>query len=486
MSAHFRHVAVFAAAFVGVLAFSPLASAQDPPVPLGEAYRQIKDAERSIPIPTPTATTTVGAFDAGTGAFDGLAVETVFVNGKPVRIVPQITINAVNARLVFSIFNSTRSVRLSVRERGSTTVPAGRTSIAIDVGRLRTVSWTLTSGTKVHRDELTIKRPKTIGAGAFTIPALPVAVVYDPPQDPERSNSVVYTRTTSIGTTIGLTVRRATSTTAPAVAPEFSEAGIFHQQLQAAAAFAELTGGSTAATALRKIDGVLGKATRNVTTSSESSTSTRRTYTFTESHSCATDADVPHLGPGHTDRIAYLRNVRLVWVDNGSRTFVQVLGFESFECPTIDQLRSGVAALDLAAAAPLIALDPFAGPLGPKAPLGTDTRFLPLAAIGLVPGAVHTATYQQQLLVEHSGVETSTRVVTDDLGAGLLSLVGLAPSESKQVVSTLAVSNVAGTSEATTVTTTLEARTLVAGIHTQLAVFYDRLFGTPAFQDPRP
>jgi hypothetical protein len=96
---------------------------------------------------------------------------------------------------------------------------------------------------------------------------------------------------------------------------------------------------------------------------------------------------------------------------------------------------------------------------------------------------VQSATYTQQLLIQHGGVSTSTKVVTDDLGAGLLSLVGLAPSQTGQVSSTLSVSNIAETTETTTVTTTLTARTLVAGQRTELAVFYDRVFGTVAFKD---
>jgi hypothetical protein len=400
--------------------------------------------------------------------------------------VPEIFVNAVNARLVFGIVNATQSVRVSVTGGGSAFARAGRTSVSIDVGRLRAVKWTIRSGTKLHRDELTIKRPRIIGAGAFTIPALPVALVYDPPQDPARSNSVVYTRTTSVGTTLGLTVRRGTSTTAPAVAPNFSEVGIFRQQLEASAAFADVTGNGKVGTALRTIAGIIGKATRNVTTASDGGSTSRRTYTFTESHSCATDTGVQHLGPGRGDRIAYLRNVRLVWVDNGVGTSVQVLGYESFECPSIDQLLSGVAGLDLATAATLVALDPFAGPSGAKALLAADPRFLGLPGIGLLPGLVQTATYQQQLLIENGRFETNTRVVTDDLGAGLLSIVGLAPSESKQVVSTASLSSVAESTESTTVTTALQARTLVAGVRTDLAVFYDRTFGTIAFQDPRP
>src|SRR6266508_1115325 len=98
MNIRFRNLAVLTTTLVTAFAVSPLARADATPVSLGEAYRQIKDAERSIPIPTPVATTSMGTFDAATGAFDGLATETETINGKPVRIVPKITINAVNAR----------------------------------------------------------------------------------------------------------------------------------------------------------------------------------------------------------------------------------------------------------------------------------------------------------------------------------------------------------------------------------------------------
>ena len=483
MNIRSHQLAALAAALVALFAFVPLANAADTPVSLSEAYRQIKDAERLLPIPTPVATTTMGTFDAATGAFDGLATETEIINGKPVRLVPKITINAVNARLVFGIVNSTQSVRVSVTGAGSAFARAGGSSVSINVGRLHTVKWTMTSGTKIHRDELTINRPRIIGAGAFTIPALPVAVVYDPPQDPAGTNAATYTRATSVGTTVGLSVRQATSTTAPAVNPQFSEVGIFQQQLSASATFAELTGNGTVAKVLKGIGEVLGHAKRNVTTANDSTSTTRRTYTFTESHTCATDTGLVHQGPGHGDRIAYLRNVRMVWLDNGATTFVQVLGYESFECPSIDQLRSGVAGLSVEAATPVIALDPFAGPFGAKAPLASDPRFVSLPGIGLLPGLVQSATYTQQLLIQHGGVDTSTRIVSDDLGAGLLSLVGLAPGESKQVVSTLSVSNIAESTESTTVTTALQARTLVTGVRTELAVFYDRVFGTVAFRD---
>jgi hypothetical protein len=473
------------AALVAALAYASLARAADAPISLDEAYRQIKDNEKLMPVPTPLATTNVGSFDAATGAFDGLTTEIEIINNKPVRLVPAISVNAVNSRLTFGIFNSTQSVRVSVTGVGSASVPAGRTSISIDIGRARSATWTISSGLKVYRDQLTIKRPTVIGAGAFTVPALPVAVIYDPPQDPTGSNSVVYTRTTSVGTSVGFSVRKSTSTTQPAINPTFSELGMFQQQLQASAGFATATGNGTVATALNAISGALGKAKRNVTSAEDSLSTSRRSYTFTESHSCALDAGVFHLGPGHSDMIAYMRNVRVIWFDNGTATSLLVLGYQSLDCTTIDQLRSGISGLGPATANALVSLDPFAV-LGPKAPLATDPRYVGLPGIGLLPDIVQTATYTQQLLVESSHVETSTRTVADDLGAGLLSIIGLAPSESQQVSSTLSVSNSADSIESTTISTALTARTLVPGVRTELAVFFDRVFGNVAFQDARP
>ena len=94
--------------------------------------------------------------------------------------------------------------------------------------------------------------------------------------------------------------------------------------------------------------------------------------------------------------------------------------------------------------------------------------------------------YTQQVVVENSQVETSTKVVSDDLSPGLLAIIGVGPTEKQQVVSTLAVTTSASTTDSTTISTDLTARTLVDGVRTELAVFYDRSFGTIAFQDATP
>jgi hypothetical protein len=484
MKLQFHKLVVIVAALAAMLASSPLARADT--ISVDEAYHQIKDAERGIPVPTPVQTVDMGTFDAATGTFDGLATEIEIINNKPVKLVPSVFVNAVNTTFLFHIVHSTQSVRASVTGAGLAIVPAGRTTIEVSAGRLHSATWTISSGTKIHRDQLTINRPRVIGAGAFTIPALPVAVVYDPPQNPAHTNSVVYTRTMSMGTTLGFSVRNSTSTSADAVNPTFSTVGLLQSALSGAADFANATGNKDVGSALSKIGTALGNARRNVTTVEDGQSTLRRTYSFVEAHGCSLRSGVPHAGPGHSDMIVYLRDARVVWFNDGTNVSLLVLGTGAQECSTIDELRSGVAALAPAAASALIALDPFAGPLGPKAPLATDPRYIGLTGIGLLPDVLQTAQYTQQLLVENTHVETSSRIVTDDLSAGLLSLVGLAPSESQKVVSTLAVTNTADTTQTTTVATSLQATTLVEGKRTELAVFYDRSFGTIAFQDATP
>src|SRR3954447_5838856 len=152
MNPRITRLFLLTAALVTVLAASPVARAADAPVSLNEAYAQIKNAERSIPIPTPEATVAVGSFDATSGAYDGLAVETEIFNNKPVRIVPNVFVNAVNTRLTFSLLRVTGTVRLAVTGGGTAIATKGATSIGIDVGKMADVRWKLTAGTKSHSD----------------------------------------------------------------------------------------------------------------------------------------------------------------------------------------------------------------------------------------------------------------------------------------------------------------------------------------------
>src|SRR5215831_7667494 len=237
MSVKLHHAIALTAMIAAALAISSSARAADPPISLDQAYQQIKGAEGKIPVPTPEETVDVGYFNAATGEFDGLTTEVEMINGKPVRMVPHAWVNAVNTRFLFHVYNATKSVRVSVPGGGSATVAAGGTMLAVHAGRAHDLRWTITSGLKRYGDELIVDRPRIIGAGAFTIPALPVVVVYDPPQNSAGTNSDVYTRSTSIGVSLGMNFGGSSSTSTAGDPPQFADLTMFHQQLQGAQAF---------------------------------------------------------------------------------------------------------------------------------------------------------------------------------------------------------------------------------------------------------
>ena len=60
-----------------------------------------------------------------------------------------------------------------------------------------------------------IKRPSMVGAGVFTIKALPIGIAYEPPQDPGKLNNNRYTRVTTTATTLSSSIQTSTSTTVP-------------------------------------------------------------------------------------------------------------------------------------------------------------------------------------------------------------------------------------------------------------------------------
>lgn len=166
---------------------------------LHEIYEQLKDEEARIDAPQPVGAGRVGRFDVRSGEFRGPRTTVRFErdgNGKPRRIEtrPVLRINGVRARLIFDFRNVvfTGSVTLTVN-RVQRVLPAGRTRrVSVDIGRARSARWRITTmqGLEVS-DAVNIRRPNIVGAGAFTLQAVPVAVLYEPPSPPIRRGTTV-------------------------------------------------------------------------------------------------------------------------------------------------------------------------------------------------------------------------------------------------------------------------------------------------------
>ena len=216
---------------------------------LDDLYRQLKELEGQIPIPQPTGRALVGTLDAKTGQFVWSLPHRreVIVNvpgrSSEVTIVGTLQINAVNVELTFNVRNR-QVTDFDVSVDGATVrSPEGIYPITISVGRASNVGFTVRSGNVSFSAALEIKR-FAFGAGAFTLDALPIALVYCPLQGQERQNRVMYQRLESVGTTLGFSYSREDSDTA-------IEADGIAQLAGYAGRLGEALGGTIAGTVLK-------------------------------------------------------------------------------------------------------------------------------------------------------------------------------------------------------------------------------------------
>jgi len=174
---------------------------------LDDLYRQLKELEGRIPIPESSARVLVGVLNARTGVFswrirEKRLTKTVPGQGTIVVITGQASVNAVNVSLVFGVQD--RQGDFTVTADGTTiSAPAGQTEVTVDIRRAPEISFTVNSGNVNFSSSLTIVR-FAAGAGAFTIDALPIALVYCPLQGVSRQNLISYQRTEWTGTKIGI------------------------------------------------------------------------------------------------------------------------------------------------------------------------------------------------------------------------------------------------------------------------------------------
>lgn len=506
-----------------VLADATVARAETPE----QIYNSIKLQEGRIPAPEPADTGTVGAFDVRTGEFTGPRTQvthTTGPDGKPHRteIHPTLEIDGVNARLRFRfrhvVFRKSVTLRVrGLRRHKRVPRPANSRSVIVDIGRSRSASWSITTraGAQIS-DEVQIHRPRILGAGVFILEAVPVAVIYVPPQpaDSTKTNSATYVQSSEIGTRITTRFSQEDSTTQPTVPFGFKDDADLQADIAALGTVLSAVPEENvkiAGAALTAISGAMGKAagTQEEIKSSVREGALELTLTDTDECESATRA-----GPGVGDGIAFLQTVRLVWLDDGARTRLALLGADDFGCKSIRSLRDALKRLQGPAApealclasphrgAPLTAQsaqrfrrcrqglsratiqslidqDPFAGG-GPQAELSAD-RFERRTGIISDADFVRIKTLRFTVQQQDSSARSRATVTAEDYSKGFLSFLGVGPSETKRVTSTVT---------ATSGSSLLTGRTVVSRVRIEgpppgterIKVYYDRVYGTFALQ----
>ncbi len=515
---------------------------------LDDFYNQIMALEGQLPIPEPYHALTVGTFDAASGVFDGLVSTTIrdpatqdpgviddpsrggrpgeqgnrpprVGGGKPgemTTIIPSVYVDSVNAGLIFNVTNRNgRPDTVTVGEKSRTfTVD----SITIEIGRAVTVDWSIECGGKSHTDALQVLRLPRVGA--FTIPALPVTILYDAPQFGPERNTASYTNTRALGTTLRDFSSSERSSTRPGELDEYVVAGFVgtrgveitvegSRTAWTALAVAGIVSSSFLAFQNRMYDLILA-AVGSVSIDNTQGTRVTEEHALQMNTSQSVEYATEGLGPGAGDRIVILKNARIVWMtDNQLNPSLHLLGYNSQAAYSVATLKLDLAELTPAPKPPtlpgvrggrdadrkgpsigsrtglnreciedLLNVDPFA--TGGEFALLDDDRF----AYGDVfegSGGNDTFTFEHEVTDTDFMARERFRTYVRDQKAGFLSFIGIGPEETERVESTNTYGHSEEVSESEMVSVSFEIHSPGTEPYAVRAR-YDRIFGTFAFQ----
>jgi hypothetical protein len=478
-----------------------------------DVYQAIKNLESTFPLPAPYFTVDVGTFDATSGTFVGLTTTSEFdpeplphgphdhPHNPPPRFVSErrivVTIDAtwhqtitiepaphVKLAPVLVKFSVTgTSSPWSVAVNGVTvTGSAGQSSVEVSVWDAPVANWSISAGGHQYADVVWFQRPpagpESAAMGAFTIPVLPVAIVYAPPVDSLHQSVASYSTAQTVGSTVDIGLTTDVSSTVPVQATGYMGLiSAFAGFLKLNAAILKASGAKDESDAFTLISDQLGQVTSTQQTGITDGTDI--TMTLIRSTNDALKASVVGGGPGSGDVLHFYRDVRMVWAYvGGELRLCPVTYIQSFLTAAGLRNHPGTVHLSANDAKALLHLDPFttAGQ-----PLPTD-RFQLLETWEYGFGAVisHTITTTR----ETKQTTTHRSFTTDTQGwepGPLLKALGLGGSSTTTVTMTNA------TGDQTSTTIALEAD-LVSGPsdHFVVNIWYDQLFGTFAFEPLKP
>lgn len=456
-------------------------------------YTELAGVETLFPLPQSSQIIAMGTYDLYSGTFTGLRSTTEYridpITHKPraITLPPRTDIAAVNALLQFN-FTNRGTGPLRVRVNGAwTTVPSGVSTISISAGRMARADWRIEAGTQSVQDALLIGRPTLLGAGAFTVEAVPISILYEPPQFANLLSKTRMMVIESVGSS--MSTSDTTSTDRKTKVLTLNDYTSKLQTISQKLGRLGVPGVSTIGTAINRAVGLLGTVSVEQTEGTEVSTEHSVDLLSTESIASETSAG---LGPGRGDRIIYFKTVQVAWVMDEGELSVMILGWQARGAYSAATLRADLAALDAGGAisatqsglsAPtlrgLLALDPFVA--------GGATAALPSSRydyIGRFEGdGIDTLQVSHSITTsDRSSTATYTGRITN-YQSGWLGILGLGITQSGSLVTRTTHRTTERISTGESVTATLEIRSSVSDPY-QLDVYYDRIFGTFAAEEP--
>jgi hypothetical protein len=413
----------------------------------------------------------------------------------------------------------------SVIQTSTMTPPVTTSSITINI-----------PGHPAIRIQFFVLRPPAVALGAFTIPALPMTIVYAPPQGKQLKNSATYQDAATVSRTVSSSI---TSTTNTKTVQAYTAADLIGKVAGAITAVvavvgsggADAGGGASVAGALSQLGQALFGGAKDENDSAASAakqvsseltlvsnilnavdnqtTSDNATVTVQDDHSLtltisnvSTYGSEAALGPGVGDRIVYMSNVKVVWMAVNGEVGIHILGFDGIGANSVQdlqqeqqRLQSGGAStlhLDLDTIASLLSMDPLISSARPVitrfgGPAVGPPRFVPANPPGRKGsgtgsgGDIFQASFDVATDDKHTTTNSKTTVT--DLKPGWVSVLFGADNTETTTTATFTNTQSVDDKADDKITSTITLFSTGLDDPYDVKIFYDNTFGTYAILD---
>lgn len=444
-------------------------------------YNLFRENQFNFPQPKPLDTIIVGRYDFAGETFEGLKSISI-PNGHGGQLLSPYNVKSecFQHMLKFRVDHFNGSVVIKINDKTFSNLN-GSTDIYLPLQQTPHVQWQISAGNQTYSDKFNILRLHFFAAGSFSIPIVPIVVVYEPPMDQNGLNNAQYSETKYANSSFGLSFSTENSQTTPG---ELSTYDNFTKLLGFAANV--MAGGGDLK---NKIPGIalaaLAKAfgDHTVTVTEGTIRNNRMTINTEAIQSNSYNTSPNNGGPGIGDMFVCLIKPRFLWQVYDDKIYTMLLDFEKKQlipaAAVKDSMRNG-ANKDVYAS--VAVYDPFIA-RGPDVLLHQD-RFTLMEVIDL-SGIGGSTDIDLEHRISKSDTYSGTRYnsTTDDVTAGMLSFTGWIPNaETKKVITTVT-NNYTKEVDSGTIVHARVSLYCSTDEHKVYQVYYDNIFGTFAVRE---